>query len=369
MLRKNIFDLKSVFLVIFILCLTFFATPNVGVGQTLLGYGSSCNRVFNYQAVSIRDYSQIKELKIMAYNVENLFWSVGKYDSVSPNQMKMNPANPPQQKSEKDFETIRKIIKDINPDVAILPEVESLVALTHLAQAELGNYKSLLIEGNDARGINIGFLIKNDLPFLIEQQTHKDEMWFDPISQQTVKLFSRDVPALLLRKDKSSAPFLIVLGNHAKSKRDRPGDPGSEIVRKAQYDRIVEIIESYKKQFGENIPILLGGDYNTDVQHAPELDLLNKSLSSAFSLAKDSTPKSELITHTFHPRDGPTQKSQMDDIKISSSLGQSVIEAKVYRYRNPDGSIMPFADSYEQRSLQPSDHLPIYITISTQKLF
>lgn len=305
----------------------------------------------------------------MAYNVENLFWSVGKYETLPDLQHRANNDTVPQRKSDEDIETIRKIIKQADPDIAILTEVESIVALQKLAQDSLGNYDSYLIEGNDARGIDIGFIIKKDLPFLVEHQSHKDETWFDPITRKDIKLFSRDAPALLFRKNKSEPPFLIVMGNHAKSKRDRAGDPESRMIRTAQYDRIAEIVERYKRTYGPQVPILLGGDFNTDVNTSPELNQLNKSLTSSFNVAKISTPKDQRITHTFHPRDGPTHKSQMDDIRVNTSLADAIIEAKVIRYQNPDGTIMPFASTFDERSKQPSDHLPVFIRLLTNKLF
>jgi len=346
------------------LCLTIFV--NAPAKANIL----SCHALLQESnSEQTRSYSEIKELKFMAFNVENLFVSTGKTEWTSIGVQKSIIKKPPQPKPEHDIEKVRAIIKEELPDVLIITEVESQTALEYLAKNSLqGLYKSFLIEGNDGRGIDIGFLVKSDLPFLVEHQTHRDIKWFDPVDKQTVKLFSRDVPALLLRKSANENPFLIILGNHAKSKRDRPGDPESFLWRKAQYEGIAKIVQNYAVQYAK-VPIILGGDFNTEVNTAAEIQPLLSLLKSGFNLTDNSTPLSERITHTYHPRDGPVQQHQMDDIKVSPELADKIIEARIYRYKNADGTIMPFARTFAERNRQPSDHLPVKIRISTSGLW
>ncbi|MFZ4403586.1 MAG: endonuclease/exonuclease/phosphatase family protein, partial [Pseudobdellovibrionaceae bacterium] len=256
----------------------------------------------------VRDFSEIKELKIMSFNVENFFWK--------PTQAQIQARLAEQQqyirqqkvpswylwgrplvwqaqknqssgmgknddiKPEFEIERIRQITDDEYPDLMIATEIESQQALEHLASKGLKDkYKSYLIEGNDSRGIDIGFLVKVDLPFFIEQQTHKDMLW--PLDGRQVRIFSRDVPALLLSKSKGEKPFLIVLGNHAKSKRDGDGDPLSNKLRTAQYEAMAKIITEYQKQF-PNTPIVLGGDFNTQVNTAREVQPILPLVKSGF---------------------------------------------------------------------------------------
>lgn len=357
-------SLKAFVLVAMTMCLTVFGALEVRA------QAASCRSIYTVQSVAaVRTYEQIKELKMMAFNVENLFWSTGKVEWVEPGVQRRNLDEPSQQKPEKETEKIRSIIAEESPDILIITEVESLVALEHLAAQGLqGKYRALLIEGNDSRGIDIGFLVKTDLPFLIENQTHKDFMWQDPITRKPVKLFSRDLPTLLFRRSANEAPFFILAGNHAKSKRDRPGDPESNLWRKAQYEAIAQIISDYRTQF-PNTLVALGGDFNTRVNNSPEVSPLKDILKSGFLMTANATPIQDRITHTYHPRNGPTEKSQMDDIQFSPGFEGAVIEARVYRYKNADGTIMPFANSFEERGRQPSDHLPVIMRISTRPLF
>jgi hypothetical protein len=328
-----------------------------------------CATIFSAReqsAGAVRGYSEIKDLKVMAFNVKDLFWSQANADYLA---QKGKLEKGEELKPEAQIEQIRSIIDEVSPDVFIATEVESLTALQHLGDNRLHDkYNAYLIEGNDQRGIDIGFMVRRDLPFVVEEQTHKDLMWFDPVDKKEAKLFSRDAPALLLRKSVQEKPFLIVVGNHAKSQRNREGDPESKIVRKAQYEAIAKIIEDYKQQF-PGTPVILAGDFNTDVNLSPEVRPLLSVVKSGFDVALKATPKAERFTHFFFPRDGSVVRSQLDDIKVSSELEHSILDARIYRYKRPDGTIMRLPKTFQERELQPSDHFPIVMRLSTEVLW
>ncbi|MCR4296549.1 MAG: LOG family protein, partial [Elusimicrobia bacterium] len=69
------------------------------------------------------------------------------------------------------------------------------------------------------------------------------------------------------------------------------------------------------------------------------------------------------ITHTYHPRAGAAHRGQMDAVLVSKSLRGAVRKAEAYRYKNPDGSARPIPRTYEERSLNPSDHFPVIVTL------
>lgn len=337
------------------------------LSPAISGTSSLCLEIFKTKT-QIRSFRDIKSLKVMSFNVENLYTHVGFFERSSSTEFKSNSMRAPEPKPEGEIQKIREVINTVSPDIAVLIEVESLRALKHLSTELKEKYRTFLIEGNDPRGIDIGFIVKSDLPFIIEHQSHKNKMWYDSASQREIPLFSRDLPALIFRKSPNSAPFLIVLGHHAKSKKDRAGDRESLALRTAQNQGAAEIISQYKARFGENTAILLAGDFNTDVIQAPEMKALSGVVTSSFHFAQQSTPINERITHTFHSLDGTTEARQVDDIQVSTSLKKSILLAQVLRYKNSDGTIMPFARSYQERDQQPSDHLPVIIELSTDGL-
>ena len=63
---------------------------------------------------------------------------------------------------------LQKVILEINPDILMLCEVGGEESLKNFNELFLGNqYYTALMEGNSDRNIDIGFLIKKSLPFLI----------------------------------------------------------------------------------------------------------------------------------------------------------------------------------------------------------
>src|SRR5690606_25865338 len=94
------------------------------------------------------------------------------------------------------------------------------------------------------------------------------------------KLFSRDVPVLHMRRLDASdldPPDMIVMGTHYKSQRDRANDIGSAILREAQVKKTVEIAKFYQSKYGQDINIVLAGDFNGDIHRNPEFKSLFES--------------------------------------------------------------------------------------------
>lgn len=316
-----------------------------------------------------RSESSLGILKFMTYNVENFFVRAGKMVwTSSRSQTKAQGRDKAQYKSHEETEWIRDIIEQERPDFLFLQEIDGEPALKKMASEELhGLYRPFVIKGNDARGIQVGFLVRTDLPFDYEYITHKDMMFKDPVDGGLSPLFSRDVPALVVRKKGQKDPLFILLGNHAKSKRDRDGDPESVKWRTAQYNGIAQIIEKFKAQFGAKIPIMLAGDFNAEIATASEIAAIRPHLKSAFDRSEESVTSEERVTHTFHPTGGRTVRSQFDDLMMTLSFG-SPLWTYIYRYLDKDGNVMPIPETYEQRSRQPSDHFPVIVIIDINEL-
>lgn len=319
-------------------------------------------------AFPVRSLESIKQLKVGSYNVENLFEQAGSHvpDPANPGKLKkISDAKP---KPEWALAAEGKLILENDLDIMTLAEVEDIQALNDFNERFLGGkYRTFLIEGNDERGIDIAFLVKKDLPFDIEQRSHKEESWLDPVlGGGPTKLFSRDLTSLVVRAPGKTQPLFVLFGTHYKSKRDRDGrDPESVIMRTAQVQRTAEIMERYKKEFGENVPMMIGGDFNGAVdQEAAYAPLFGAAgLTDSFDAAPVKSTPEQRITHTYHPRVGPAHYAQMDAVLVSKSLKSAVQSAVVYRYKNPDGTDRPIPKTYEERELNPSDHFPLIVTL------
>lgn len=340
--------------------------------------GSHCGLVFQTPITlsAKRAVSEIKELNFGTYNVLNLEFSPGRYVyDEALGQKVFKPAMI--KKPEWQLDGIAKAIKEENLDIVVLQEVEGLEPLKYFNNKYFKNaYQEILIEGNDGRGINIGFLIKKDLPLKIHVETHKDITWVDPLKAELgeKKLFSRDVPVLHIRRLDTSdldAPDLIVMGTHYKSQRDRAGDVGSAILRKAQVEKTVEIADFYQKQYGKKINIVMAGDFNGDIHRNPEFKSLfeSKVFQDSFDvLGKKIDPK-DRVTHTFHPRGGNTEYNQLDGVLVNPNASKAVKDVKVYRYKDEAGKVKPLPKTWDERETNPSDHFMLKTVFDFQKLF
>jgi len=319
----------------------------------------SCSRVFFTEVGTLRTLSTIRELKIMSFNAENL---------ITEADFHGKPGEHHDQgfKDDAELHKMRVIINDAQPDFLVLQEVGSLESLQALTKAPplKGKYEAYLKEGNDH--FHIGFLVKTDMNFDYRIESHKDERFFDTIEEREINVFSRDLPALMIMKKDSNKPAMVIFGNHAKSKRDREGDPESNKLRTKQYEVAADIVKQYQDKYGADLPILFAGDFNTDVQAGPEVVPLKKVLQSSFDLAKSTDLPKDRITHTYHPSDEATRYQQLDDVMVSGSLKKNIIEAHVVPYKDENGRPKPPASTWDERRSQPSDHRPILIKISTE---
>jgi endonuclease/exonuclease/phosphatase family metal-dependent hydrolase len=351
---------------------TIFLTAAPGCAQAQTA-GGACRDIFALTPpVATRPLGQIPVLRLMTYNVENLFLHVGKFLRVEGNRFvnKKGPTDKP----EDELRGVAKAITDSNPDVIVMQEIEGLEALEIFTQRFLDDrYRPVLLHGNDERGIEIGFLVKKDLPLNIVAESHRDITWKDPTDNDAeAPVFSRDLPVLLIYPGDQAVgpqtkPMFILAGNHSKSKRDRPGDPESNILRAAQFRATRGIIDTYLQRFGADLPIFLAGDFNTDVRVARDVQPIADRLEDVFDLTH--AADADRVTHTFFPNGRPAVRSQLDAVMVSPSLATSIIKASVYRYKDENGVARPIPSSIGERNMNPSDHFPVVVDISTRLIF
>lgn len=161
-----------------------------------------------------------------------------------------------------------------NPDVIGVVEAENLAGLKRLAKkinedtVATGKpdpkYDAYLIDGNDPRGIDVGFLVKTSRVNVVEvKQFGKDEKFTNPEKKSEETL--NDRPPLMLRatiNDSSGdKPFAFtVVANHLKSFL------GSETLRvrtkrKMQSEFLAKFVQE-RQTADPNEKIILVGDFN-----------------------------------------------------------------------------------------------------------
>lgn len=323
-----------------------------------------------------------KKIIVATWNVENVMENRGSYQitGINPETLtyhytliRENGAPREDWKFEAKQNKILRIGQDLNEPGSplahfiISPEIETLRAADHLFNSGdlAGKYRSVLMEGNDERGIDVGFAVRADLDVVLETETHKEALWNDPAEHQKMRLFSRDLPVVIVKDRASKKALLILMGTHAKSKRDRPGDFESTKLRTAQHEGTKLIVESYTRAY-PGTPILLGGDFNSDVRHSSDVAAIRSSMKEALEVSG----ATERITETYHPPKGGVVASQFDAIFMNTGSASYVTKAQVLpEYDRITGRRLGVPKSFEDRQQNyPSDHRAVAVVFESALL-
>ncbi len=165
------------------------------------------------------------------------------------------------------------------PDIVGVVEIESLHGLEQLAKQINADtvaagkpdpkYTAHLIDGNDGRGIDNGYLVRTQRVKVLEiKQLGKDEKYKHPLTGENI--FLNDRPPLLLRASvndaKTEKPFEITaIVNHMKSYlgyNDPRQQDNVRLKKKLQAEYLAKIVqERQKADPAERIIVL--GDFNS----------------------------------------------------------------------------------------------------------
>jgi endonuclease/exonuclease/phosphatase family metal-dependent hydrolase len=249
------------------------------------------------------------------------------------------------QTNEISVQNTARVVKAVDADVLCVVEVDNRIALKrfneYLLGAENVEYESsMVIDGNDERGIDVGVLSR--MP-ICNIKSHIDDK-FKSSNGQFYKIFSRDCPEYKI--DLGDGQFLHLLCNHLKSK-GYGSQTSNDAKRKRQANRIVEILKDYDltKDF-----VVVAGDFND----TPASEPLKKLLTLPNLKDVLDSPKFSGDRWTYH-----TGKQQIDYVLVSQpifdSLKKVVIERRgIFRKNN-----VPFPQ-VTNKVTQASDHAAIW---------
>lgn len=166
----------------------------------------------------------------------------------------------------------------MSPDVVGIIEAENQTVLQRLADrinkdaVAAGKpdpkYEAFVIDGNDGRGIDSGFLVKTSRVKKLEiQQFGKDEKYKNPIDKNEISL--NDRPPLMLRASindqKTNQPFeFTVVANHLKSflgYNDPKQQDNVRLKKKLQAEFLAKWVQDRQAK-NANERIILLGDFN-----------------------------------------------------------------------------------------------------------
>ncbi len=331
------------------------------------------------------DYATVN-IKLGLYNVENLFLM---FDHPIPENFKKLPEPEWQKLSTSIYDNkplakclqIAAIIEEKKPDVMMFCEVGGLESLQNFNKLFLGNaFSCVLLEGNSNRNIDVGYLIKKNLPYFFDVVSNKTRalnfLYPHEITSQVhgfkIKApshtFSRDCVELRLFSSNREKPFMIILLTHLKSRLDPERiDPGGIERRTAELKTAIEIYTELTQQFPQ-AAVLFCGDLNGfagKLQTDPEFLPIYKQtdLQDVFEVAGLSVEKRS----TFYQikNGGKVDGKQIDFCFIPKKIWShlSLDTDGVYLYKDKFGLAMDPPTTLDAKFQLPSDHYPLFFTL------
>jgi hypothetical protein len=256
---------------------------------------------------------------------------------------------------------IAEMVKTISPDILMLVEVGGKESLDNFNKYFLDNKYDVLLEpSNSDRGIDLGYMVKKDLPLNAKLISHTKKV----LSNK--KKFARGVFELQLFKDEK-----LIFKNylsHLKSKLNMSGnDFEGRGQRGAEVEYLVSLFEKDLKSYPD-LPVCFSGDFNgivykddTEEELKPIVD--QTQLLDIFEILD--LPIEKRMTYCYFNRVNQRHLMQLDYIFINKKFKSSIVPNKTQIL----GFIHPFTDTYElpvsfkEKRDMPSDHMPVRLTL------
>ena len=275
-----------------------------------------------------------KQLRIASFNVENYFPAGGQLDGGTISQQQFD------EKTARLTDAINDRLE--RPDVIAVQEVYDLATLQALAESASG-YTAYLKEGNDERGIDVGFLVKDNVKVKDVTQygkTAQGPEGFD-CSDVDGRLFDR--PPLAAEVQAKGFGTFTIFSNHFASK----GSPDECRQAQAAFvrDRVAELESEGKRA-------IVAGDLNA-FEDESALTTLQDGKTTLDNLW-DQAPAEERYSFAFS---GKLQT--LDHILVTQGLKSKVGDFLYAHFDN---------DYYERQNPTDghhvSDHDPPVLTLS-----
>ena len=253
-------------------------------------------------------------LRVVDWNTHNFFDS------------KTNPATPTETVlSAADYASKRKTIgaalKGLDGDIVVLAEIENIAILDDLNKTELGSAYSntILIEGNDPRGIDIGVLSKIAPDSVV---SHKDDFFVRKGTNGPQYRFARDCLELHFTVNQRE---IILLGVHFRAKVN--DDPDKRLAEAQHARQIADDLHAKKPGAG----ILILGDFN-DTPGSPPCAAVVGAAPDLFVDSADTVPLASRYSYDFqgklelidHQMANPRLAAMLDPAQVVLEHGAKI---------------------------------------------
>jgi endonuclease/exonuclease/phosphatase family metal-dependent hydrolase len=261
------------------------------------------------------------------------------------------------------IENTARVIAEVGADIVGVIEAEDRITLQRFSDKLLVDAAKdplyphvMVIDGNDARGIDVGVLSNADFP-IGTIRSHVDDGPFGN------RIFSRDCPEYGFTFPPGNALSgepLVVLVNHFKSKFGGNDDESVERRRK-QAARTAEIYNGLREHL-EYVVVL--GDFNDTPNSEPLQPLLTTDLVdfSAITPFDDGAPTGDR-PGTFG---NGTASQKIDYLLLSPELAARATAAGIFRkgvWGGAHGTLFPHFETMTDESHSASDHAAVYVDL------
>ncbi|AUX40163.1 uncharacterized protein SOCE26_015600 [Sorangium cellulosum] len=237
-------------------------------------------------------------------------------------------------------EAVAAVLAQLDPDIAVLQEVEHLGVLEDLNRIELGGAypHAALVEAYDPRGIDVGALSKIPFDRIV---SHRDDRFPLRGTNTPVYTFTRDCLELHLTR---GGRKVILLGVHYKAKAS-PDDPDRRLAEAQRTRAIADALAAEHP----TAAITVLGDFN-DLPGSPPFQAVAGAGQATFEDVAAAVPPADRWTYDFrgqlelidHQMVNPLLRGMLDPGSVQIPHGPQIDDASdhapvfsVYRITPP----------------------------------
>ena len=312
---------------------------------------------------------KVRQLKFCEFNLENLFINMDAYSGedlgrMSEEAWKKLTYSQLQDRQKPLFKVLglAKAILDIDPDVVMAVEVGGLESLELFNRYFLEDrYEVVCPASNSKKGIDLGYLVRKNLPYDFEVKSNRDLRFEVDYYQGKIESgFGRDALELHVYEKGTRIPALIAISVHLKSKISTSREANGRNSREAEAQALASLYRKIRKE--QNVPVFVSGDFNASLDSKEFASLRVLDLVDLHDVLK--TPKSEKYTLVHFDYQEMPNPNLLDQVLLSPELVDKVVhrDSYIYRYKSfydiPDDP----PKTLKERYAMPSDHYPVVVT-------